>query len=101
MATSRSTKTRRSSPECRRARSASSRRGDADRVGQTRSKAREGQRVPRRVLAALLFAIAATTAAFAPAGTARAAAEIAAAPLAGRDLLAALRRGGYVIYFRH
>jgi phosphohistidine phosphatase SixA len=57
--------------------------------------------VPRRVLAALLFALAAATAAFAPAGTARAAAEIAAAPLAGRELLAALRRGGYVIYFRH
>ena len=57
--------------------------------------------VIRRVLIAVLFAATAATAALAPIGPARAAAEIAATPLAGNELLAALRRGGYVIYFRH
>jgi phosphohistidine phosphatase SixA len=57
--------------------------------------------VLRRALLAALFAVAATSAALAPIDVARAAAEIAATPLAGKDLLAALRRGGYVIYFRH
>jgi len=57
--------------------------------------------VLRRVLTAVFFAVAAWTAAFAPVGVVHAAAEIAATPLAGKELLAALRRGGYVIYFRH